>query len=77
MSGNGDSISITDVDETQRSLTALIRTTRHQVVLHISVPLSYPENAIPVFQFGKGTTFDASGKSKMSKVISFKRMRCF
>lgn len=71
MGGTDESISVCDVDETQRSLTTVIRTTKHQIVLHISIPPTYPDGVIPNFQFGKGTTLDANGKLKMTKVFHY------
>lgn len=48
----------------------MIRTAKQQVVLNISIPTSYPDGtSIPNFKFGKGTTLDASGKCKVSKVL--------
>ena len=72
--GNDDSISINDIDEAQRSLTAIIRTSKHQVILHISLPFSYPDAGIPNFLFGKGTTIDSHGKSKLLKVLFRKKL---
>lgn len=71
MVGTEESISVSEVDETQRSLTTVIRTTKHQIVLHISLPPSYPDGVIPNFQFGKGTSLDANGKLKITKVFDF------
>ncbi|XP_046440628.1 GATOR complex protein WDR59-like isoform X2 [Daphnia pulex] len=67
--GTDNSISVCDVDETQRSLTTVIRTAKHQIILHISMPPSYPDGAIPNFLFGKGTTIDNNARSKMLKVL--------
>lgn len=67
--GTDESITVSDVDEAQRSLTTVIRTVKHQIVLHVSIPPSYPDGVIPIFQFGKGTTLDANGKLKMTKVF--------
>jgi hypothetical protein len=67
--GTDNSISVCDVDETQRSLTTVIRTAKHQIILQISMPPSYPDGAIPNFLFGKGTTIDNNARSKMLKVF--------
>ncbi|XP_059350855.1 GATOR complex protein WDR59-like isoform X2 [Daphnia carinata] len=66
---NDNSISVCDVDEVQRCLTAVIRTAKHQVVLHISLPSSYPDGVIPNFLIGKGTTLDANGRCRITKVL--------
>lgn len=64
-----NSISVCDVDEVQRCLTAVIRTAKHQVVLHISIPSPYPDGVIPNFLIGKGTTLDANGRCRITKVL--------
>lgn len=66
--GADNSVSVCDVDETQRSLTTVIRTAKHQIVLHVSLPSSYPDGAIPNFVFGKGNTIDTNARSKILKV---------
>ena len=67
--GADSSVSVCDVDETQRSLTTVIRTAKHQIVLHISMPPSYPDGSIPNFLFGKGTTIDTNARCKILKVF--------
>ena len=60
---------LSDIDESQRSFTATLRTSKHQVILHVSLPSAYPVGVLPNFHFGKGTTLDSSlGKSKIYKV---------
>jgi len=58
------------VDESQRQFTATVnRGNKHIVVIHISLPATYPTSGgLPIFHVGKGTTLDAAGKSKIAKV---------
>jgi len=71
-----ESVSISDVDEVKRNLIVNIRTAKHQVFLHVTCPLTYPNNVIPSFQFGKCTTFDSGAKSKVYKVIKNTAQLC-
>ena len=66
--GPNDSITISDVDDVLRSFTASVRTLKHLLILHITLPLSYPTHGIPVIQVAKGTTVDAHSKVKINKV---------
>lgn len=76
-SGSADAISLSEIDEAQRSLTAGFRTAKHQIVLHVTLPSLYPNSCAPSFQFGKGTTIGSSGKSKVYKVRRRRRQDDF
>ncbi len=57
------------MDAINRTLSVSVISGKHIVTLTMSFPDSYPINAPPTFQFGKGTTIDNTSQTKLIKVV--------